>query len=126
MCNFSGRPQKNGREIAGNETGKLYRLIMMPIHVFILMFFIQVCGYILLDIYNLSNWKYLLLAIGLILDFFVLPGYFMPEYKEGEFRCGMPALGITLAFWILGGGLIIFTHIVYVIVKTLIKAKKST
>lgn len=99
---------------------------MLPIHVFILMFIIQVIGYILLDKYNLSNWKYLLLATGLILDFFVLPDYFMPEYKEGEFRCGMPALGITLAFWIFGGGLIVSTHIVYVFVRTLIKAKNST
>lgn len=99
---------------------------MMPIHVFILMFFIQVFGYILLDKYNFSNWKYLLLIIGLILDFMVLPSYFMPHYKEGEFRCGLPALGITLAFWILGGGSIILTHFVYVVVKTRIKAKKNT
>ena len=98
---------------------------MMPIDVFIIMFIIQVCGYILLDLYHLSTWKYLLLAIGLILDFFVLPGYFMPVYKEGEFTCGLPAMGITLAFWILGGGLLIFTHTVYVLVNTLIKAKKS-
>lgn len=98
---------------------------MMPIDVFMILFFIQVCGYILLDLYHLSKWKYALLAIGLLLDFFILPGYFMPVYKEGELHCGMPAMGITLAFWILGGGLLIVTHTVYVLVKTLIKAKKS-
>jgi hypothetical protein len=99
---------------------------MMPIHVFILMFIIQVCGYIVLDKWNLNKWKYLLLAVGLILDFFILPEYFMPNYKEGEYRCSMPALGITLAFWIFGGGLIVLTQIVYVIVRTLIKSKNST
>ena len=81
----------------------------MPIHVFILMFIIQVCEYILLDKNNLSKWKYLPLAIGLVLDFFVLPDYFMPEYQDGELRCGMPALAITLGFWIFSGGLIIHT-----------------
>ena len=98
---------------------------MTPIHVFILMFTLQVCGYILLDKNNLSKWKYLLLAIGLILDFFVLPDYFMPEYKEGELRCGMPVLGLYLAFWIFGGGSIILTHIVYLIVKKISKEKTA-
>ena len=98
----------------------------MPIHVFILMFILQVCGYILLDKWNLRKWKYLLLAVGLILDFFILPEYFMPNYKEGKYMCSMPTARITLDFWIFGGGLIVFTHIVYVIVRTLIKSKNST
>lgn len=96
---------------------------MAPLHVFILMIIIQVFAYIVLDKYNLSNWKYLILTVCLALDFFILPGYFMPEYKEGEVRCGMPALAISLAFWIFGGGLVVGTHIVYVFVKTLIRAK---
>ena len=98
----------------------------MPIHVFIVMFIVQLFGYIILDKYNLSNWKYLLFGVCLILDFLILPDYFIPDFKSGEVRCGMPALGIIMAFWIFGCGLVILTHIVYVIVKLLIKARNST
>ncbi len=90
---------------------------MVPIHLFIIMLMIQICGYLVLDKYNWNHWKYLLLGVGLILDFFILPDYFMPVYRKGEFRCGMPAMGINLAFWFLGGGSLIITHIVYSIVK---------
>lgn len=99
---------------------------MKPIDLIILMFIIQVCSYIILDKFNLNKWKYLLLVIGLILDFFVLPNYFIPEFKNREVRCGMPALGITLAFWIFGGGTIITTHIIYMFISILIRSKNST
>ncbi|WP_264520650.1 hypothetical protein [Flavobacterium sp. N1994] len=99
---------------------------MTPLHVFYIMFALQICGYILLDTFNLPRWKYLLLAIGLFLDFFILPDYFMPVYREGQLRCGLPELGIHLAFWIFGCGSIICTHIVYVILSSLNKAKKRT
>ena len=96
---------------------------MLPIHVFILMFVIQVCCYIALDKYHLSKWKYLVLLLGLVLDFIILPEYFMPQYKEGELRCGLPSMGVLLAFWVFGGGSIILTHIIYIIVQKNNKVK---
>ena len=91
---------------------------MAPIHLILPMFVIQVVAYILLDKYNLSRWKYLVLVLYLILDFFILPDYLIPDYKDGEIRCGMPALAITFAFWIFGGGLTIITHFIYSIINS--------
>jgi hypothetical protein len=86
---------------------------MAPIHIIVFMLVIQVIGYILLDKYNLSKWKYLVLGIILILNVFILPDYFIPHNPNHKPICGMPAMGITLAFWIIGGGTTLVTHFVY-------------
>ena len=98
---------------------------MAPIHLILPMFIIQVVAYILLDKYNLSRWKYLVLVVYLILDFFILPDYLIPDYEDGEIRCGMSALAITFAFWIFGGGLTIITHFIYSIINSSNRKKKN-
>lgn len=99
---------------------------MIPLHAILLLFAFQVIAYILLDKYKFGSWKYLVLAVCLILNFFILPYYFMPDYSESEIRCGMPALGIILGFWILGGGLTIVTHLVYFIIKKINRKKLAS
>ncbi len=96
---------------------------MAGFNLIFLMFIIQVGAYILLDYNKLNKWKYLVLAIWLVLDFFILPGYFMPDYKNGEMQCGLPALMITFLFWTFGGGIVIITHFVYVSLKLCFGAK---
>jgi hypothetical protein len=79
---------------------------------FFIIFIIQIFAYIILDKYNLSKWKYLVFSIILIFNFFVLPSYFIPDNDKNQARCGMPALGITLAFWIFGNGSA-YAHILF-------------
>ncbi len=98
---------------------------MTPLHVIASMLAIQVIGYVLLDRYNLSAWKYLIFGIILVLHFFVLPGYFFPNNPTHEPMCGMPVLAITLGFWILGGGVTLMTHVIYM-VSTMNKTKQIT
>ena len=38
----------------------------------------------------------------------------------------MPFLGITLAFWFLGGGLTILVHIIYFLLKKVIENKMNS
>jgi hypothetical protein len=94
---------------------------MVPIHLIIIMLIIQILGYIFLDEYGFKKWKYLVFGIILILHFFVFPNFFMPKYKEGEFRCGMPIMGVYLVFWLIGGGLTIILHFIYLILKRIAK-----
>lgn len=94
---------------------------MVPIHLIIMMLVVQILGYLLLDKYGFKKWKYLVFGLILILHFFVFPDFFIPKYKEGEFRCGMPIMAIYLAFWIIGGGLTIIFHFGYVLVKRFAK-----
>lgn len=97
---------------------------MTPIYVIILLLIPQIIGYILLDRNDLKKWKYLILIIILGLNFLVFPSYFIPENQNYEPRCGMPALANTLSFWIIGGGLTILTHVMYVFIKKYLTSKK--
>jgi len=89
----------------------------MPLQAIILMFIIQIIGYVLLDRYGLGKFKYLILGLILILNFFVLPSYFIPDNPNKEPRCGMPVLAITFGFWVFGGGLALIAHISYNFLK---------
>jgi hypothetical protein len=89
---------------------------MTPLHALILMPTLQIAGYLLLDRYRLSGWKYLLLALLLIADFILLPHYYASaiEHVQGNrARCALPAMAVIFGFWILGGGSIITTHFIY-------------
>ena len=86
---------------------------MTPLHAIVFTLIFQVTAYALLDTYNLRGWKYAIVGMILIFNFFVLPGCFITGNPTKEPRCGMPALGITLAIWILGGGSILMTHLIY-------------
>jgi hypothetical protein len=94
---------------------------MTPINVILIFFLIQIAGYILLDKYNLKNWKYLILGGLLVSYIFVLPSYFIPNNPTNELRCGMPALAITLGFWIFGCGTALITHFTYIIIRNINK-----
>ncbi|WP_281337296.1 hypothetical protein [Flavobacterium eburneipallidum] len=94
---------------------------MAPIHLITLILIMQILGYFLLDKYGFKKWKYLVFGLILILHLFVLPNFFIPKYKEGEFRCGMPIMAIYMVFWFIGGGLTIIFHFGYVLVKKITK-----
>jgi hypothetical protein len=72
---------------------------MTPLNVIGIIFLIQIVGYLILDRVNLGIWKYLLLGFCLFAQLFILPSYFIPDNPNNEPRCGMPAMGITLAFF---------------------------
>lgn len=98
---------------------------MTPLNIIGILFIVQITGYIFLDKFNLMNWKYLFLCVFLALYIFVLPGYFIPNNPTNEPRCGMPALGITLAFWIFGCGATLLAHLAYSIIRKFEKAEKK-
>ncbi|RYX81569.1 hypothetical protein EON73_04735 [bacterium] len=92
---------------------------MTPISAIAIIFAVQILGYVAFDKYKLSNWKYLILGLSLIGYLFVLPNYFFPDNPNNEKRCGMPALAITLIFWILGCGSTIITYLIYLLFRNL-------
>lgn len=59
------------------------------------------------------NWlNPVVLLILLTLYIFILPSFFYPPPPpEGKYVCGMPILGITLAFWIFGSGSALITYL---------------
>jgi hypothetical protein len=85
---------------------------MILVTIGILTFF-QVLVYVILDENRVLFPKLPILLLLLILEFFILPPYFYPEKPPGEPGCGLPLLGIMLAFWIIGGGVAVVTHILY-------------
>ena len=100
---------------------------MTPISAIAIIFAVQIFGYVLFDKYNLSNWKYLILGLSLIAYLFILPSYFLPDNPSNEKRCGIPALVITLIFWILGCGSTLITYLMYLLFKNfIIKNQKNS
>lgn len=81
------------------------------------MIVIQIIAYILLDKYDHKNLKYLVLCLILILHFFILPYLLIPEVENGELKCGMPAMALTLGFWVIGGSATFISHFVYALAK---------
>ncbi len=90
---------------------------MTPLYAISIILVIQIIGYILLDKLNVGVWKYLMLGILLATYIFVLPGYFIPDNPNNEPRCGMPAFGIALAFWIFGCGTTLIAHLTYILIR---------
>jgi hypothetical protein len=54
---------------------------------------------------------------------FIFPPFFYPESNPDGVNCGMPILGITLAFWIIGGGIAIVIHTIYFFIRRMIGNK---
>ncbi len=88
---------------------------MAPIHAMFLLLIPQIGLYILLDKYNLKDWKFLVLGILIILNFSLLPRYFVSQLQLDHVRCGMPASAIVIGFWFFGNGITILAHCLYAV-----------
>jgi hypothetical protein len=59
-----------------------------------------------------------LLLIGLVIgNVFIFPRFFYPEPSPEKVNCGLPILGISLAFWVLGNAMALFVHVFYTVLK---------
>lgn len=96
---------------------------MTPLIAILIILLIQIIGYLILDKVNLKAWKYSILVVLLIAYIFILPNHFIPDNQNNVPRCGIPALGITLVFWVLGCGTTLLTHLIYVLIKRIKKVK---
>jgi hypothetical protein len=67
--------------------------------------------------------KTTLFLLIIIAYLFILPSLFLPEYDPNGANCGMPALGITLAFGVIGGGATILIHIIYHLIRKWMNGK---
>jgi hypothetical protein len=74
---------------------------------------LQVVAYYIIDKKNIKFGRLIVLGIILIGNVFVFPPFFYPQMDPNGVNCGMPILGITLAFWIFGGLGSIVIHFVY-------------
>lgn len=83
----------------------------------ILISIVQILCYLVIDSFKIRNGKNLLLTAILLGHFFLFPHYFSPEYDTDRVNCAMPILGITLGFWVLGGGLAVVTHFIYYLIR---------
>ena len=98
---------------------------MNPLQLIFLLFLVQVICYLLLDKINFAKWKYLIFGLLIIGYIFVIPSCFFPDNPKNEPMCGMPMVAITFAFWFLGCGTVIMTHIVYILIKKIITDRKK-
>lgn len=78
---------------------------------------IQLGLYYVLKRYNSTIPDFLVILPLLACYFIVLPYLFSPEPSKDGINCAMPALAITLGFWIYGTLATICTHILWVIKK---------
>jgi len=77
----------------------------------------QIILYLISDRLKLKYGRVIIFLSILISHFFILPQYFFPEPVQDRINCGMPVLGITLAFWFIGGGIASTTHLIYYLIK---------
>lgn len=97
----------------------------MILAVIVLILLGQVSLYLLMDRFKIRLGKAFIVVAVLILYFFVLPPCFYPESDPDPdaINCGMPLLGINLAFWIIGGGGALFAHFIYYLISYLRRKK---
>lgn len=77
---------------------------------------LQIVLSVFLDAKGLRLWKHAVIALILVLYIFVIPPLFYPDFLPGSPTCGMHDLGIFMFFLIIGGGLTIVTHFVYLLI----------
>ncbi len=89
----------------------------MPLLLIFIVLVLQLLGYIFLDRYGYPNWKVAVLLFVIVLHLYVLPAivtaYLFPEPTT----CGLPVMAVVLGFWVIGGGLTLFAHGVYYLVR---------
>ena len=78
---------------------------------------LQIALYFLLEKRKLGNFKFLVLISVLVGYIFIFPPMFYPKMPEGP-KCGLPMMGVTLAFWVIGGLASTMAHLIYSIVIT--------
>jgi hypothetical protein len=78
----------------------------------------QLIACYLLDRLQLPKGKYLLLLVLAVLYFVVLPPRFFPQAPAGQAMCGLPAMAISLFFWVGGTIAMCTTLLVYRLVNT--------
>ena len=84
----------------------------------------QIGLYLVLDNKKIKNRKPIAFATLLLIGhLFILPQFFFPEPDPNGIHCGMPELGITLAFWVIGGGATVLIHALYFLLRKLIRSK---
>ena len=64
--------------------------------------------------------------IILIGYFLILPKHFYPELDPDGLNCGMPILGINLAFWFFGGGIASIIHVGFLMIRKIILLEKQS
>jgi len=86
--------------------------------IFLAIALLQVLGYILIDKTKIKYGRILILLIFLLNYFWLMPYLFAPPpLSEGGPRCGMSDLTVYIAFWLIGGGCTILTHVCYYFAK---------
>ena len=88
----------------------------------ILISLLQILIYIILDKLGYGKMKWLVFILIIAGNMFVLPELFSPKLPEGP-KCGMPIMGVYLAFWIIGELSAITVHLVYALVAIKVKGK---
>jgi len=74
---------------------------------------VQVLLYLISDKLGYAVGRFIILIATLGIYLFIAPPYFYPEPTDNG--CGMPIMAISMAFWIIGGGMAIVTHLLYAI-----------
>lgn len=80
----------------------------------------QIIIYLFIDKIQLERGKNLTFLLILIGHLFIFPQFYFPDLDESDIGCAMPLLGITLAFWVVGGGTTIMIHLIYHIIEKVI------
>ena len=96
------------------------KIKLMIITTIIIISLCQVSLYFALDKTEFNYGKVILFLLILLAYLFILPQVFSPEYEPGGINCGMPILGIYIAFWIFGGGSAILIHLIYLLTNKLL------
>ena len=84
----------------------------------ILLFILAVCAlqyglYLLNERSRPKIPSVLITILFLPLHFFVFPHVFFPPARPDGINCGMPQLGVMLAFWVFGTGGVLITHLIW-------------
>jgi hypothetical protein len=75
---------------------------------------LQLISYYLLDQYTIKVPSYVILILLLVGHLFLFPQFFYPEPNPNGPGCGMPILGITLAFWLFGTVAAVLSHFFWI------------
>jgi hypothetical protein len=98
---------------------------MDPLQLILLLFLVQVICYLLLDKFKFAKLKHLIFGLLIIGYIFIIPSRYFPDNPKHEPMCGMPMVAITFAFWYLGCGTVIITHVCYLLIKKIITDRQK-